>query len=124
MLVRHPIIMCFICSALGDRVACSEKGYTDGEIGREWIKEFDMQTRHTATNGEARLLIVDGHNSHYTAKLLEYAMEHRIVILAYPPHCTHALQGQDVVIFSAFKNHYTTKFQELERETGEKVTKH
>ena len=105
-------------------ITCSEKGYTNGVIGREWIEEFDNQTRHTAPNGEKRLLVVDGHNSHYTAELLEYAMENGIVILAYPPHCTHALQGQDVVIFSTFKNYYTTEFQEWERESGERVTKY
>jgi hypothetical protein len=110
-------------SFIFNSVVCSEKGYTNGEIGVEWIKDFDKQTRHTAPNGETRLLIVDGHNSHYTADLLQYAMDNNIIILAYPPHCTHALQGQDVVIFSTFKNYYTTDFQDWERVTGERVTK-
>src|ERR1700729_4328340 len=43
----------------------SKKGWTDGEIGVEWIKIFEQQTRQKA-NGRDRLLLVDGHNSHYT----------------------------------------------------------
>lgn len=67
---------------------------------------------------------MDGHNSHHTVELLEYAVAHNIIILAYPPHCTHALQGQDVVVFSTFKNYYTSEFQCWEQEHGEKVTKY
>jgi hypothetical protein len=68
-------------------------------------------------------LIVDGHNSHYTVELLEYAQEHGIIVMAYPPHTTHALQGHDVVLFGPFKRYWTEAFKEWERTTGEKVTK-
>ena len=49
----------------------SKKGWTDGEIGVEWIKIFEKETRAKA-NGRDRLLLVDGHNSHYTQGFLEY----------------------------------------------------
>lgn len=52
-----------------------KKGWTDGEIGALWIKQFDEQTCNKA-NGHTRLLLVDGHNSHYTHAFLEYAQEH------------------------------------------------
>ena len=51
------------------RLGYSKKGWTDGEIGLAWIKDFDARTKEKA-NGESRLLLVDGHNSHYTADLL------------------------------------------------------
>ena len=50
--------------------------------------------------GEYRLLLVDGHNSHYTVAFLLYAREHLIVVLCYIPHSTHIFQGLDVIIFS------------------------
>jgi hypothetical protein len=34
---------------------------------------------------------------------IEYAVAKNIVVLCYPPHCTHVLQGLDVVAFAAFK---------------------
>ncbi|KAF9226953.1 hypothetical protein BS17DRAFT_635620, partial [Gyrodon lividus] len=39
-----------------------KKGWTDGEIGVEWIKDFDKCTKEKA-NRQNHLLIVDGHNS-------------------------------------------------------------
>lgn len=85
------------------RIGYSQKGWTDGEIGAEWIKIFDKQTKHKVKRGEYRLLIVDGHNSHYTVAFLLYAREHLILVLCYPAHTTHIYQGLDVVIFAVLK---------------------
>ncbi|KAG6328433.1 hypothetical protein ID866_10657 [Astraeus odoratus] len=54
----------------GNALGYSKKGWTDGEIGIEWIKEFDKHTKAKA-NGCDHLLIVDGHNSHYTHGFLD-----------------------------------------------------
>ncbi|KZV88993.1 hypothetical protein EXIGLDRAFT_650534, partial [Exidia glandulosa HHB12029] len=87
-------------------------------------KEFDAQTSEISEHGAlARILLVDGHNSHYTVEGLDWARDHNIHVLAYPPHCTHALQGLDVVLFSVFKRRYSTAFKAYELDTGEKVTK-
>src|SRR5258706_8159306 len=44
----------------------SEKGYSSNIIGSQWIETvFDAQTVHIA-NGRKRLLVVDGHASHFT----------------------------------------------------------
>lgn len=67
------------------------------------IKDFDPQTREKA-GGETRVLLMDGHSSHYSADLLEYCVASNIEVLGYPPHCTHALQGLDVVCFAKMKS--------------------
>nr|VWO98225.1 Serine/threonine-protein kinase CST20 (EC [Ganoderma boninense] len=102
-------------------LAHSKKGYTDGEIGVEWIKLFHRQTEAKA-RGRRRLLLVDGHSSHYTFGFLEFAREHHIHVLCYPSHTTHILQGLDVAIFSSLKRHWTTARDEFER-AGKKVNK-
>jgi len=84
------------------RLGYQQKGWTDGEIGAEWIKHFDKATC-TKANGKYRLLIVDGHNSHYTIAFLQYAWEHMIIVICYPAHSTHLYQGLDVMIFSVLK---------------------
>lgn len=86
----------------------SDKGWTDGEIGIDWIKDFDLQTRGKA-NGDPRLLLVDGHNSHFTHGFIDYAIEHSIHLFCYPSHCTHILQGLDVVVFGTFKKIWCKK---------------
>jgi hypothetical protein len=78
----------------------------------EWIKNFDKYTKDKVEEGEYRLLLVDGHNSHYTVAFLLYAREHLIVVFCYIPHSTHIFQGLDVVIFSPLK-----KFIGEERDT-------
>jgi hypothetical protein len=83
-----------------------KKGWTDGEIGRAWIEDFDKKTSAKA-RGRKRVLLVDGHNSHYTYEFLEYARTHNIHVLCYPSHTTHIYQGLDVVIFSVLKKCWT-----------------
>lgn len=101
----------------------SKKGWTDGEIGIEWIKDFDRKTADKVKPGEYRLLLVDGHNSHYTRGFLEYARTHQILVLCYPAHTTHIYQGLDVVIFSILKKDLSEERDKWERETGEKISK-
>ncbi|KAJ3512249.1 hypothetical protein NMY22_g15390 [Coprinellus aureogranulatus] len=98
----------------------SNKGWTTGEIGVDWIKHFDQQTKEKA-GGRRRLLLVDGHSSHYTAGLLRYAQENRIEILCYPSHSTHLFQGLDVVIFSPLKLAYSRVRDDYEREHGPNI---
>ena len=60
---------------------------------------------------------MDGHSSHYTLELLKYAQDNNI-ILGYPPHYTHALQGLDVVCFARIKEAWKEqihKFKDLHR---------
>lgn len=100
----------------------SKKGWTNGEIGVEWIKNFDKHTSAKAKH-RYRRLTVDGHNSHYTRAFLEYARAHRIIVICYPSHATHVLQGLDVVIFAVLKRYISEERDRWERETGESVGK-
>ena len=54
---------------------------------------------------------MDGHSSHYTPELLKYARDNNIIILGYPPHCTHTLQGLNVVCFARMKGDFTEVFR-------------
>lgn len=97
------------------------KGYTSGEIAVAWIKDWDNLTREKA-NGKHRLLIVDGHSSHFTVGFLEYARKNKIEVLCYPSHSTHVYQGLDVVIFSSLKRAWSDERDKFER-TGPTVSK-
>src|SRR5260370_14991051 len=82
--------------------AISDKGWTDSEIGMAWLKDFDEKT-WKKNKDQPRLLLLDGHNSHYTLDFMKYAALANIVVLCYPTHCTHVLQRLNVVAFSGFK---------------------
>jgi len=98
-----------------------KKGYTSGEIGVAWLKDWDKQTKEKA-NGCTRLLLVDGHSSHYTLGFLEYARDNHIVVLCYPSHSTHVYQGLDVVVFSILKHTWSDERDRFEAR-GPAVTK-
>jgi hypothetical protein len=88
-------------------------------IGRLWIQDFNEKTQAKA-NGRARVLLVDGHNSHYMKEFLEYARDHKIHVLCYPAHATHIHQGLDVAIFGALKNCWSDEQNQYESATRQK----
>ncbi|KAF7347280.1 HTH CENPB-type domain-containing protein [Mycena venus] len=97
-------------------------GWVDGEINVEFIKDFDEQTKRKA-KGKTHLLVVDGHNSHYTKSFLDFARLHRIHVLCYPAHATHIYQGLDVVVFGPLKLYWSEEKKRYEREQRQPVTK-
>ena len=95
----------------------------DGELAiQRMISDFDAQTSAKAA-GKPCALFLDGHCSHYTPELLRYAQGNNITILAYPPHCTHALQGLDVVCFACMKHIWNKEVANFEDENGHGVNK-
>jgi hypothetical protein len=49
------------------------------------------------------LLTLDNHTSHLDYHAVTFAKEHGIILLTFPPHCSHALQPCDVTVFGPFK---------------------
>jgi hypothetical protein len=95
----------------------------DGGIGRNWLEHvFDAETVEKA-GGKSRVLIVNGHSSHYTAEFIQYARENNIIVLGYPPHCTHALQGLDIVCFAKMKDKWKKEITAYEETTLKPVGK-
>lgn len=86
------------------------------------MKVFEEETRGKA-KGEHRLLLVDGHNSHYTIPFLLHARLSMIHVLCYPAHATHIYQGLDVVIFAILKLLLGQERDKLLRDTGKAINK-
>src|ERR1700683_1682824 len=76
------------------------------------VKDFDAQMKEKA-GGHTHVVLMDGHSSHYTLELLKYAQDNNIVILGYPPHCTHVLQGLDVIYFAKMKEEFQKEIHEF-----------
>ena len=60
---------------------------------------FNTWTRDAA-DGQQRLLILNGHRTHYSLDFIRYAVQNKITLLSYPKHTTHPLQLLDVVLFA------------------------
>lgn len=53
------------------------------------------------------LLLFDGHVSHLTLSVNEWAKERGIILFVFPPHCSHILQPMDVGCFGPLEKIYS-----------------
>ncbi|XP_071575010.1 uncharacterized protein [Temnothorax nylanderi] len=77
-----------------------------------WMQEDDFQQFLKHFHAHARcsiekpvLLVLDNHSSHLSIDSLKYAKENGIVMLSFPPHCSHKLQPLDRTVFGPFKKY-------------------
>jgi len=100
----------------------SENGWTDDFLGSEWFqKSFIPQATARNTSGKPILLILDGHGSHETVKIIDLAISHGIIIFCLPPHTTHKLQPLDVGVFGPFSRAWADRCDEIVEEMGEEM---
>lgn len=80
-------------------LATSIDGWSSTELGFAWLKKFEEQTR---VKGELAnyLLILDGHSSYTSEKLIEDAVKYRVNLATLPSHVTHFLQLLNVSVSS------------------------
>jgi hypothetical protein len=102
--------------------AVSDNGWTNNELGVEWLKHFNAYTE-ARTIGARRLLILDGHESHHSLEFQELCKEHNVYKLCMPPHSSHLLQPLDVGCFSPLKRAYSREVETLMRNHINHITK-
>ncbi|KAJ8108914.1 hypothetical protein OPT61_g7840 [Boeremia exigua] len=71
-------------------IAVSDNGWTNNELGVEWLKHFNAYTK-ARTVGARRLLILNGYESHHSLKFQDLCKEYNIYTLCMPPHSSHLL---------------------------------
>ena len=54
------------------------------------------------------LLLLDNHESHISVPVLDFCKESGIVLMTFPPHCSHKLQPLDLTVFRPLKTYYNT----------------
>ena len=93
--------------------SCNSKGWTSNQHGIQWLcRCFDPSTRHKA-NGQYRLLINDGYDSHITGDWLDHCLQNHIVPVILTPHSSRLTQPLDVGIFGPLKKAMTRKIMPL-----------
>lgn len=87
-----------------------KKGWINDEIGEQWFDQVFL--KHCGPE-RPQLLLMDGHGSHETLAIIERAMDENIILMVFPPHCTHYLQPLDRTVFGPLKtafNHSCSNF--------------
>ena len=82
----------------------SPKGWTDKELGIDWLKEILIPL--ITQSDEHYILLLDGHDSHESGEFQWQCIQNRIHTVYLPPHTSHKLQPLDVGPFSSLASHY------------------
>lgn len=86
-------------------VGCIGAGNASGWMQEEefllYLKHFKKHVQ--CSNDHRVLLLLDNHQSHISVRCLDYCKENGIVVLSFPPHCSHKLQPLDRSVYGPFK---------------------
>jgi hypothetical protein len=92
----------------------SNSGWTSDNHAYEWLTTlFEPETRRN--DDKRRLLLLDGHGSHLTARFIAFCLDKNIDLVCLPPHTSHILQPLDVGLFSPLKRALSTEIEKLFR---------
>ncbi|KAJ3499646.1 hypothetical protein NMY22_g19492 [Coprinellus aureogranulatus] len=86
----------------------------DGSTTRVLLIFKGKNIKESWVTGNEINTFIAASDSHYTIEFIECARRHNIILLGYPAHCTHALQGLDVVCFAQFKEHWKREIAKWE----------
>ncbi|KAJ8395927.1 hypothetical protein AAFF_G00026350, partial [Aldrovandia affinis] len=90
----------------GSRGAANPSGWMKDVHFVDFLKHF---TEHTKCSKEKpSLLLLDNHISHMSIDGLNYAKENGIIMVSFPPHCSHRLQPLDRSVYGPLKRHINT----------------
>ena len=91
----------------------NKKGSMNNKTIIPYLESCILPHYPNLTKEKPLVLICDGHGSHLTWELIQWATEHHIMILLRPPHTTAVTQGEDVWGFGLFKTAYVSAKEAL-----------
>ena len=70
----------------------------------EFLQFLKLLVRNThAAKDHPLLVLLDNHHLHLDMNVLNFAKANNIILLSFPPHCSHKLQPLDVSVFGPLK---------------------
>lgn len=85
-------------------------GWMNEECFIKALEHFVVHVKPSKEN--PALIIMDNHSSHINLRVVRFARENSIVIVTFPPHCSHKLQPLDVAVYGPFKVRYRVVMNE------------
>jgi len=75
----------------GSSGTVSETGWSNGVVFRDYLENHFLKFAPVRDGGKV-LFLLDGHRSHDSVGLCEWALSKGIVLFFLPPHTSHILQ--------------------------------
>lgn len=91
---------------VGSDGAAHPSGWMTAPNFLKYIHHFAKHAKPTTCSPV--LLLLDNHESHISVPVLDFCKESGIVLLTFPPHCSHKLQPLDLTVYGPLKTYYNT----------------
>ncbi|CAK1581494.1 unnamed protein product [Parnassius mnemosyne] len=86
---------------IGSAGSANPSGWMQDETFIHFLEHFKKHTN--ASPSHKVLLVLDNHSSHIHITALDFCKTNGIVMLSFPPHCSHKLQPLDRSVFGPLK---------------------
>ena len=84
----------------------TQSGWSNTDVFRTYLQQHFLKYVQGRDESQPILVLYDGHKSHFSIELIEWANMNNIILFVLPPHCSHILQPMDVGCFGPFQIKY------------------
>ncbi|XP_046545577.1 MFS-type transporter clz9-like [Haliotis rubra] len=103
----------------------SETGWSNTEVFSTYMKTHLVRHLPSRSADSPVLILYDGHKSHVSLGLIEWARENHIVLFVLPPHTSHLLQPLDIGCYGPFETTWIRSCHSfLSVNSGKAIGKH
>ncbi|XP_060571782.1 uncharacterized protein LOC132729962, partial [Ruditapes philippinarum] len=96
----------------------TETGWSNTDIFCQFMQDHLVKYLPARDKDNPVLVLYDGHKSHCSLGLIEWAKSQHIILFVLPPHCSHILQPLDVSCFGPFEVAWNAACHKYMRESG------
>jgi len=93
---------------VGSKGVAHPSGWMTSDLFAEYLKHFVSHVN--CSTASPVLLLLDNHESHISLDSITYAKDNGIIIMTFPPHCSHKLQPLDRSVYGPLKRFYNSAF--------------
>jgi hypothetical protein len=91
---------------VGSVGAAHKSGWMTKENFMLFLRHFVRYSKCTPTL--PTLLLLDNHESHISIEAVQFSKDNGVVMLSFPPHCSHKLQPLDLTVYGPLKRYYNS----------------
>ena len=112
-------------ASVGAAGRMSKKGWSSSDVFRKYLSEHFAPFANVGSGTDPTLILYDGHRSHISLTLTDWAKANNAILFVLPPHTSHLTQPLDVGIFGPFKAMYNKECQAyMKNNPGITITKY
>ena len=103
----------------------TDSGLSNRQVFESYLNNHFLKYVQGRDKDEPILLHYEGHRSHISLTLVNWAKENNVVLFVLPAHTSHALQPLDIGCFGPFKKIYNAEYHKFIRDNSlSKVTEY